>query len=160
MPSTTTPARRATTRRRPISPGAARWRSSRKLLAHRPTPREVGESSAMKIGRDADTIARQRAALRQEYGELFDRIAAALFEADPIHINFETNTDEYEPEAETILPRLHTATTVDDVERIVHEEFCRRFDAGMAGQWQKRSGICGERSKSGRIELGVPPNAA
>ena len=91
----------------------------------------------MKIGRDADTIARQRAALRQEYGELFDSIAAALFEADPIHINFETNTDEYEPEAETILPRLHTATTVDDVERIVHEEFCRWFDAGMAGPREK-----------------------
>src|SRR5215475_8865872 len=65
--------------------------------------------------------------------QLFDSIAAALFEADPIHINFETNTDEYEPEAETILPRLHSATTVDDVERIVHEEFCRWFDAGLAG---------------------------
>jgi hypothetical protein len=73
----------------------------------------------MKIGRHADTIARERAALRREYGELFDSVAAVLFEADPIRINFEINTDEYEPEAGTILPRLHTATS-DRLIQTVH----------------------------------------
>jgi hypothetical protein len=30
-----------------------------------------------------------------------------LFRHDPVGINFEVNTDEYEPKAGTILPRLH-----------------------------------------------------
>ena len=51
-----------------------------------------------------------------------------LFEADPIGINFGDNTDEYEPETGTILPKLARAKSVDDVQTIVHEEFCRWFD--------------------------------
>ena len=64
---------------------------------------------------------------------LFDRIAAILFEADPMGINFGTDTDEYEPEVATILPRLHEAGSAQEVERIVHEEFCRWFDAEDVG---------------------------
>jgi hypothetical protein len=88
---------------------------------------------------EQDIIKRERAALRQRYGTLFDKIAAILFEADPMGINFETNTDEYEPEAETILLRLGQADTADDVARIVHEEFVRWFsvdDAGAAEAWR------------------------
>ena len=44
--------------------------------------------------------------LKAKYGSLFDSITALLFRHDPIGINFEDNTDEYEPEARTILPRL------------------------------------------------------
>ena len=76
---------------------------------------------------------RARDVLKKRYGELFDRVATVLFEADPIGINFETNTDEYEPEVGTILPRLEDASSPLDVQRIVHEEFCRWFSAEDAG---------------------------
>lgn len=79
------------------------------------------------------SIRRERAALRQRYGDLFDAVAAILFEADPIGINFETNTDEYDSEVGTILPRLSEASAVEDVVRIVHEEFVRWFDLDEVG---------------------------
>jgi len=55
------------------------------------------------------------------------RVEELLFRHDPIGINFETNTDEYEPEARTIVPRLHEAADEQDVLRIVHEEFVHWF---------------------------------
>jgi hypothetical protein len=75
----------------------------------------------------------ERSELRRRYGQLFDKVSSILFEADLIGINFETNTDEYEPEADTILPRLNQAKSVDDVALIVFEEFCRWFDDDEAG---------------------------
>jgi hypothetical protein len=44
------------------------------------------------------------------------------------------NYDEYGAEAATIIPRLHTATRVKDVQRIVHEEFERWFGKGYVGK--------------------------
>lgn len=64
-------------------------------------------------------------------------VAALLFDADLIGINFSDNTGEYEPETGTILPRLVDAKTVDDVQTIVHEEFCRWFDVEDAGPLEK-----------------------
>ena len=61
-------------------------------------------------------------------------IEAMLFEADPVGINFEHNTDEYRAEAETtITPRLPEAESADDLQRIVHEEFVSWFPAETAG---------------------------
>jgi len=51
----------------------------------------------------------ERQALRRHYPVLFDEVSSILFRHDPIGINFETNTDEYEPEVGTILPRLKEA---------------------------------------------------
>jgi hypothetical protein len=65
--------------------------------------------------RTRDEILENRRRLRAEYGELFDSRAALLYRHDPIGINFEDNTDEYEPEAETILPRLRSCHSVNDV---------------------------------------------
>ncbi|PZE75453.1 hypothetical protein DEI82_08680 [Curtobacterium sp. MCBD17_019] len=56
-----------------------------------------------------------------------------LFAVDPVGIAFETNTDEYRPEAETIADRLPHATSVDDVQRILHEEFTAWFGPETAG---------------------------
>lgn len=75
--------------------------------------------------------------LKEKYGLLFSRISAALFEADPIGINFESNTDEYDPETATILPRLNDAGSVTEVETIIHEEFCRWFSLENAGSKEK-----------------------
>jgi hypothetical protein len=82
---------------------------------------------------ERERIKRERDVVRLKYGSLFERITTLLFEGDPMGINFETNTDEYEPEVETILPRLSSATSAQDVETIVHEEFCRWFGVEEAG---------------------------
>jgi hypothetical protein len=49
-------------------------------------------------------------------------------------INFETNADEYDPEVGTILPRLRSCTSSEDVCRVVHEEFVRWFTPDIAGR--------------------------
>lgn len=64
---------------------------------------------------------------RDHYGPLFDDVSALLFRLDPIGINFDTNTDEYDPEARTILPRLSQCQSEADVLEVVVEEFHRWF---------------------------------
>jgi hypothetical protein len=78
---------------------------------------------------DQVSIRRDRAVLKLKYEALFESVSAILFKADLVGINFKNNTDEYEPEAGTILPRLSHAKSVHDVARIIHEEFCRWFGA-------------------------------
>jgi hypothetical protein len=85
------------------------------------------------MSRTRDEILASRRRLKAEYGPLFDSVAALLYRHDPIGINVEDNTDEYEPEAETILPRLRNCCTLGDVQKVVHEEFVRWFDAPTAG---------------------------
>ena len=75
----------------------------------------------------------KRKVVRREYTALFDTLSKLLFDADPIGINLESNTDEYEPEVGTIIPRLKEANNEEDVLRIIHEEFCRWFDVKTAG---------------------------
>ncbi len=79
------------------------------------------------MGSDQASIRRDRAALKLKHGALFESVSAILFKADLIGINYESNTDEYDPEVGTILPRLSQAKSVHDVEMIVHEEFFRWF---------------------------------
>lgn len=74
--------------------------------------------------RTRDEILEEKRRLRTEYGTLFDSVAALLFRYDPVGINFEVNPDEYETETGTILPRLLGCQSVDDVRRVIHEEFC------------------------------------
>jgi hypothetical protein len=80
---------------------------------------------------ERDQQLHERAALRAEFGGLFDAVSAALFEDDPVGINFESNTDEYDPEVGTILPRLEDCVSEDDVARVVREEFVRWFGADV-----------------------------
>jgi hypothetical protein len=83
----------------------------------------------------------ERDAIKREYGTLFASISDALFEADPVGINFDVNTDEYEPETGTIIPRLDSAKSADDVQAIVYEEFCRWFDPITAGPREKYAAV-------------------
>lgn len=71
-------------------------------------------------------------------------MAAILFRHDPIGINFEQNTDEYEPEVGTLLPRLSQALSPEDVQTLLHEEFVRWFDADIAGPKAKYAPIADE----------------
>lgn len=67
--------------------------------------------------------------LRSLYSGLYEDISAILFDHDPVGLNFGHNTDEHNPEVDTILPRLENAYGVDDVQQIVYEEFQRWFGA-------------------------------
>ena len=82
---------------------------------------------------DANETQRRRQELRRRYGAAYQLLSSILFAEDPIGINYEKNTHEYDPEVGTILPRLHGCRSVDDVRRIVREEFVRWFDVGTAG---------------------------
>ncbi len=79
--------------------------------------------------------------LKEKYGVLFHAVSAALFAADPMHIGFEDNTDEYDPEAGSILARLDEASTVEQATAIVHEELCRWFGADNAGSQERYSAV-------------------
>lgn len=57
------------------------------------------------------------------YRQLFDAVVETLFRYDPARLGMETNTDEYSPEARTILPRLRGLTSVDEVEQVIRQEF-------------------------------------
>lgn len=82
--------------------------------------------------------------LRAQYGSMFDSIAALLFKHDLVGINFEDNTDEYESEARTILPRLRHCQNAEDALRVVHEEFVRWFTADVAGPQEHYTQIASE----------------
>jgi hypothetical protein len=83
--------------------------------------------------RTRDEILESHRRLKAEYGALFDSVSALLYRHDPIGINFEDNPDEYDLEAETILPRLRSCRSADDVHKVVHEEFVRWFEPATAG---------------------------
>jgi hypothetical protein len=72
----------------------------------------------------------QQTRLKTQYGDLYDRLVAILFEADIAGISHFA-ADEYEPEVTTILPRLPEATCEADVERIIREEFTKWFYPGI-----------------------------
>ena len=84
---------------------------------------------------------KERDAIKREYGTLFTSISDALFEADPVGISDDDNTDEYEPEAGTIIPRLSSAKSAEDVQTIVYEEFCRWFDPTIAGRRERYASV-------------------
>ncbi|MCW1926294.1 hypothetical protein OKA05_27315 [Luteolibacter arcticus] len=82
---------------------------------------------------DRERLTAEGKRMRVEYGELFAAVSGVLFRHDPIEINFGVNTDEYDSEAETILPRLGSCHSEADVLRVVHEEFMRWFDRESVG---------------------------
>ena len=96
------------------------------------------------MSKDRERILEERRRLKAEYGELFDVVSSLLFRHDPVGINFQTNTDEYDPEVGTILPRLRTCKTAIDAKRVVHEEFVRWFGRDIAGPEQNYSKIAEE----------------
>ena len=80
-----------------------------------------------------DRIIQNRKRLKSQYGQLYTEVEQILFRYDPIGIAFvgcedvAENPDEYAPEVETILPKLDTANSAEDVTDIVYEEFLHWF---------------------------------
>lgn len=56
-----------------------------------------------------------------------------LLKHDPIGINYGMDSDEYKPEAESILSRLNLNLSVEDIQNIVYDEFVKWFNANTAG---------------------------
>ena len=69
----------------------------------------------------------REAELDAQYPRLFEDLRQCLFKHDPMGINLETNTDEYDPEVATIIPRLPSCTSREDVLNVVHDELVRWF---------------------------------
>jgi hypothetical protein len=82
--------------------------------------------------------------LAARYERLVGDLEALLYRHDPIGIAFGDNPDEYSAEAGTIAPRLPDVDTVDDVRRIVHDEFVRWFDEDTAGPASRYQAIAEE----------------
>ena len=95
--------------------------------------------------RTREQILEERHRLKTEYADLFEAVSALLYRHDPIGIAFDNeNTDEYDLETGTILPRLRNCESASDVQRVVHDQFVRWFDAGTAGSSQRYSVIASE----------------
>ena len=86
----------------------------------------------------------ERERLKAEYGRLYETVSEILFRHDPAEINFVHNTDEYGPEAQTILPRLRMCHSVNDVITVVHEELLRWFDRETAEPKERHKEIAQE----------------
>jgi hypothetical protein len=104
-----------------------------------------------------------RAAVQASYPRLFASLRRCLFEHDPIGINFESNTDEYDPEVGTIIARLKTCASEADVLEVVYEEFVNWFGEDTAGRKSKYKKVAKEiwalwmRERHGRTtDRGVP----
>lgn len=80
-----------------------------------------------------DEIAKERKELRNRFKDAYTKLAALLFEEDPIGINFGDNPDEYESEVGSILPQLASCRNLSDVQTMVHKEFCVWFGHDTAG---------------------------
>jgi hypothetical protein len=74
--------------------------------------------------------------MRAAYGSLYDTVLEILQRHDPLGIGM--MPDEYEPEVDTILPRLNEAHSPADLRRIVHEEFIWWFSDADATIEEKR----------------------
>lgn len=96
------------------------------------------------MSRTRDEILESRRRIKAEYGALFDSVSALLYRHDPIGINFEDNTDEYDLEARTILPRLRHCRTEKDVHDAVYSEFVRWFGTDTAGPPEQYQEIASE----------------
>ena len=86
----------------------------------------------------------ERKQMTNHYKNLYRGISEILYRHDPIGINFDFNTNEYEPEVGAILPRISEATSPIELSKIVHQEFVRWFDEDTAGSEERYSGIAQE----------------
>lgn len=86
-------------------------------------------------------LLRERDALRQQNGRLFDACVKEFYRADPLKLAPLAPLDEYEPQVVTVLPRLAECTGQPDVQRVLHEEFGKWFgaDAGPPERYSKLS---------------------
>lgn len=81
----------------------------------------------LRLSKRAQRARKQLPAVKAEFGRLFQEVSEILFRHDPMHLNFGSNTDEYDPEVGTILPRLKTCRSAQDVQAVIYDECARWF---------------------------------
>lgn len=102
------------------------WWSLRRQRRNKAAADDVaGDALAARALRRAQTADRR---------DLVAEVSRILFAADPIGLNFERNSDEYDSEAESIVIALPTTKGVDDVQVVTHEAFVQWFDPDIAGE--------------------------
>jgi len=75
---------------------------------------------------------------------LLHQVSAVLFAHDPVFIKHGNNTDEYDPEAGTIIARLGECATLAEAQVVVCEEFSMWFDEDTAGPIERYAEIARE----------------
>ena len=88
-------------------------------------------------------MARRREATADQR-QLVQAVSKTLFRADPIGIDFETNTSEDDPEAETIVIALRNASDPQDVLILTQRCFVEWFDAETAGPPSRYTAVAEE----------------
>ncbi|WP_200942550.1 hypothetical protein [Knoellia sp. Soil729] len=106
--------------------------------------RTPGEGQSERIHDDVRAARQSRLTQTATRRDLVNAISAALFKADPVGINFDTNTDEYDAEAETIVIALPRAAGPEDVRSLTHETFVQWFDAETAGPIERYTAVAHE----------------
>lgn len=106
----------------------------------RPSEAEQWESIQAEVRRAKE----HRYALTVTQRDLVDEVSRLLFRADPVGINFETNTDEYDAEAETIVIALPNVHGPDDVKALAHGSFVQWFDARTAGPVERYAEVASQ----------------
>lgn len=69
---------------------------------------------------------------KEAYKHLIASVSAILYHLDPASLNFGFNPEEYEPEAETIVARLDSCKSEEDVLDLVEHELEEWFDEETA----------------------------
>jgi hypothetical protein len=75
-----------------------------------------------------------RNAVQAQDPNFFAAVSTVMFERDPMGISIAGNSDEYEAEAGTVIPRLANCRSAEDVARVLHEEFRAWFGAETASE--------------------------
>lgn len=81
---------------------------------------------------------------KREYLALVAGVEAILFRHDPVGINFETNSDEYNPEAVRIVAGLRKVITTERVAGLIHSVFVQMFGETSAGEQGRYTRIAEE----------------
>ena len=103
-----------------------------------------GDDSLPEVLDPINSARASRQAVQVTDPSFFDAVSAAMFKHDPIGINFENNTDEYDAEAGTVIPRLSTCRCPDEVASVLHQEFQSWFGAEIAGDIAAYAGLAAE----------------
>jgi hypothetical protein len=64
-----------------------------------------------------------RSAVQARDPTFFAAVSKAMFERDPMGINFTDNTDEYDAEAGTVIPRLAACRSIEEVAQVLLATF-------------------------------------
>ncbi len=83
---------------------------------------------------------------KRAHKRLYDEVVRILYRHDPIGIGVTMDgpSDEYGPEAGTILPRLSGIGTSQELAVILQQEFVRWFDEKLAGPVEEYLPIAAE----------------